>query len=221
MADFARILAAVDEVLETKGLPRYLDQARALSHTVTEADPVAVKIEELITASWEGTASELLAVLTPERPAKEWPKTPQGMGVRLKRIAPAMRKVGWTVEQLTRSDKKGSRRWRLAPSNGDGETTTPRAPQGEEEPANTPESPDMQDIPADLGFSADEPADEWWGTGDPDVSPPTSGQDIPASQNMPDNTDDLAGTSSTAAQQACLRCGKPTLNSDRLHITCR
>jgi hypothetical protein len=221
MADFARILAAVDEVLHTKGLLRYLDQARALSHAVTEADSVAVKIQELITVPWKGTANELLDLITPEKPAKEWPKTPQGMGVRLKRIAPAMRKLGWTVEQLPRSDKKGSRRWLLEPPNGDGDTEEPRTPQGKEEPANTSESPDMSEPPADLGFPADDPADEWWAADNPHVSPPTSRQNIPAGQAMSDNTDDLAGTPSTAVQHACLRCGKPTLNVDRLHLTCR
>jgi hypothetical protein len=216
MADFARILAAVDEVLHTKGLLRYLDQARALSHAVTEADPVAVKIQELITIPWEGTANELLTILTPERPSKEWPKTPQGMGVRLKRIAPAMRKLGWTVEQLPRSDKKGSRRWLLEPPNGDGETTAPRTPQGKEEPANTSESPDMSETPSDLGFPADDPADEWWAADNTHVSPPTSRQNISAGQAMSDNTDDLAGTPSTAVQHACLRCGQQLLHPESI-----
>jgi hypothetical protein len=221
MADFARIVAAVDDILHTKGLLRYLDQARALSHAVTEADPVAVKIQEMITVPWTGTAGDLLDILTPERPPKEWPRSPQGMGVRLKRIAPAMRKIGWTVEQLPRTDKKGSRRWLLEPPNGDGGTGEPRTPQGKEEPANMSESPDMSETPSDLGFPADDSADEWWAADNPHVSPPTSRQTVSAGQDMSDNTDDLAGTSSTAVQQACLRCGKPTLNVDRLHLTCR
>jgi hypothetical protein len=216
MADFARILAAVDDVLHTKGLLRYLDQARALSRTVAEADPVAVKIQELILVPWEGTASELLDRLSPERPPKEWPKTPQGMGVRLKRIAPAMRKIGWTIEQPPRSDKKGSRRWLLEPPDGDAGTDR-AAPDGEEDPGNTPDTPDTPDTSFDLGFSADESADDWWEADESDVSeadksdvsPPTSGESVSAGQDMSGNTDDLAGTSSTTAQQACLRCGEP------------
>jgi hypothetical protein len=119
MADFARILAAVDGILYTNGLDRYLDQARVLSRTVAEADPVAVKIQEVVTARWQGRASELLDTLTPEQPPRHWPKTPQGMGVRLRRIAPALRKLGWTIDQPPRSDKEGSRRWLLEPPPSD------------------------------------------------------------------------------------------------------
>ena len=42
MADFARILAAVDQVLGTDGLARYLDRARNLAADSLTADPFVI-----------------------------------------------------------------------------------------------------------------------------------------------------------------------------------
>ena len=105
MADFARVLLAVDEVLGTDGYTTYAEQASRTAETVAEGDSVAVAIRETITEPWEGTASELLKLLTAEKPPKDWPTTPQGMGGRLARAAPSLRSLGWTVEQEPRTKK--------------------------------------------------------------------------------------------------------------------
>jgi hypothetical protein len=81
MADFARILLAVDEVLGTDGYGTYTEQASRTAETVAEGDSVAVAIRENVTEPWEGTASALLKLLTVEKPPRDWPATPQGMGV--------------------------------------------------------------------------------------------------------------------------------------------
>jgi hypothetical protein len=115
MADFARVLLAVDKVLGTSAYKSYGEQAERVAEQVADADLVALAIREHITREWKGTAGELLKRLTPEKPPKDWPTTPQGMGGRLSRAAPALRRLGWTVERLPRSDKKGTRLWRIVP----------------------------------------------------------------------------------------------------------
>lgn len=113
MADFARVLLAVDKVLGTSAYASYGEQAQRVAEQVADADLVALAIREHIKSEWEGTAGELLKRFTPEKPPKEWPTTPQGMGGRLSRAAPTLRRLGWTVEQPPRQAR--SRRWRIVP----------------------------------------------------------------------------------------------------------
>jgi hypothetical protein len=61
---------------------------------------------------WEGTAGDLLDQLTPERPPRAWPKTPQGMGRAITKIAPGLRKVGIEVDH-SREAGSGRRIWKL------------------------------------------------------------------------------------------------------------
>lgn len=126
MADFARIVLAVDEVLNTAGYATYTEQARTVSEQVAEGDSVAIAIRETITASWEGTASELLKRLTVEKPPKDWPTTPQGMGGRLVRAAPSLRSLGWIVEQGQRTSK--ARRWAITPPEEYPASSSPSSP---------------------------------------------------------------------------------------------
>ncbi len=55
---------------------------------------------------WTGTATELLTGLDRqhERPPKHWPTTPQNLGGRLRRAAPALRGIGIGIE-FDRDDK--------------------------------------------------------------------------------------------------------------------
>lgn len=113
MADFARILLAVDQVLGTDGYGRYAEQAGQVAEQVADADSVALALRYQITTPWDGTASELLTMLAPTGSAKDWPATPQAMGGRLVRAAPALRNLGWTVEAPDRA--KRNRGWFIAP----------------------------------------------------------------------------------------------------------
>jgi hypothetical protein len=81
MADFARILAAVDAELGTDTLKRYASQAAYLAAEGLSGDLFAARIRELITSEWEGTSAQLLALVTPAglsaedwKAPKEWPK---------------------------------------------------------------------------------------------------------------------------------------------------
>jgi hypothetical protein len=65
--------------------------------------------------SWDGTASDLLTVLSaavPEdtRKAKSWPTTPRGMSGALRRAAPGLRKLGLTLDLDKREPDKNRRR---------------------------------------------------------------------------------------------------------------
>lgn len=117
MADFARLACAAapafgwtpDAMLDA------LEGNRADAvEAVIEADPVAVAVRSIAAerersglSAWQGTASELLPLVN-ERASLEhqreraWPKDAARLSARLRRVAPALRRVG--VEIATPSD---------------------------------------------------------------------------------------------------------------------
>jgi hypothetical protein len=100
MADFAHVLAAVDQLYDTNGLARFMDQARVMAEDLLSADPflVAMAAAKL---DFKGTAAQLLEDLTPaeeRRLPRDWPKNARAVTGLLKRNAPALRKAGWTVQ---------------------------------------------------------------------------------------------------------------------------
>jgi len=111
MADFARVLAAVDGVRGTRSLETYLGQGDRLAEDVVEGDSVGTAIRGFMAnrSSWSGTMQDLLAEITPDEPGRDFPKTPRKLGSRLKRLAPALEAVGVFVHQPGKTDK--TRRW--------------------------------------------------------------------------------------------------------------
>jgi hypothetical protein len=119
MADFARVLAALDTVTGWDTLASYRAKAAALALTLIEGNTFAYAIYRLATTpgpdggprSWEGTAAELLDTLrqicTDTRlPAADLPDDVRAVGRQVREIAPALRKAGVDI----RSRKTGSRR---------------------------------------------------------------------------------------------------------------
>jgi hypothetical protein len=101
MADFARLAAAVDCVLPGNcALDVYLDQRERIAEAVIESEPVALAIQALVTAEgwWQGRPAELLAYITPEKPPKDWPRTPRSLSGYVARLTPALDQVGISVE---------------------------------------------------------------------------------------------------------------------------
>ncbi len=101
MADYARVLAALDAVTEPSGdrqaLARYVGQADALADAVIDGDPFVAAVVALVrrAGTWSGNASALLAdVEAPDRRPRGWPTSAQAVGSRLKRYAPALRTAG-------------------------------------------------------------------------------------------------------------------------------
>lgn len=119
MADYARVLAAVDKVLGTDGLTTYRGLADDLAHDVVTSDPVLIALAKSVHEERTVTSTELLAVITPYdvhgRAPKDWPKARTLTAV-LRRQASALRRLGWTVEEIPR-DSTGYKvlRWRLKP----------------------------------------------------------------------------------------------------------
>ena len=131
MADFARMLAAVDHVMGTDGLPRFLSQAGDLATDAVEGDPVLFAITDRITTTWTGTAGDLLAMITPDtegwRPPKGWPVSARALTTLLRNRGLSLRALGWSLVDLGRGGPTKTLRWELSPPQGQ---ATPQATAG-------------------------------------------------------------------------------------------
>ncbi|GBG39361.1 ATP-binding protein [Mycobacterium montefiorense] len=124
MADFGRTLAAVDEALAADGLRRYLSRADQLSEDSLSADPF---IERLRTSTLEPiigkSAGELLAMTTPAgdqwRRPKDWPKNGRDITAILRRHAPALRSLGWTIDDDGARNHRNVLLWTISPPQED------------------------------------------------------------------------------------------------------
>jgi hypothetical protein len=120
LADFARVLHALDAVTGWDTVADYADTASDIAAAVVEADPLAVRVLWLLNrdGKFEGTADELLRMLTPEFPPRDWPKAPQSLSARLKRSAPALREQGITVEFTRGTGKDRTRKVTIGRASG-------------------------------------------------------------------------------------------------------
>ena len=102
MADFGRVLLAVDRITGSDGAEVYARLGDDLAGDAVATDLVLAALVATVRYPWQGTASELLALLDPHRPTptpREWPRSPRGMAGHLIRHAPALRRLGWTAER--------------------------------------------------------------------------------------------------------------------------
>ncbi|MFF0184908.1 ATP-binding protein [Streptomyces sp. NPDC005244] len=141
MADFARVLAAVDQVQGWTTLDSYRAGARDAVADVLEGEPFATAVVALVDAAGpEGitlTAQQLLdSVQTPERLPKKWPKDSTRAAGQLKRLAPALRTVGVHLDDTQRLPKGNrSRLYKLTAS----ESRRKTAPAAPTAPATAPD----------------------------------------------------------------------------------
>lgn len=145
MADFARVLAAVDQTQGWNTLDDYLATSANVATDAMEGDPFAMAISHLVeqAGTWQGTAGQLLDALpTPMVRPPNWPKDATRASGRVKRLAPLLRSIGVTVDDTQRS--RDRHRHRLL--------TLTRAPD-EEESASTPEQGPLwsEEPPDDYG----------------------------------------------------------------------
>lgn len=126
MADFAHVLAAVDRIQGSDGLGRYRDQSGALASDAVTSTPVLVALTGAVTSPWRGASAELLellkATLGDTRPPKGWPAGARALTSELKRRAPSLRRLGWTVELTDEKTKRGQV-WEITPPVGSGDET--------------------------------------------------------------------------------------------------
>ncbi|MET8294726.1 ATP-binding protein [Streptomyces sp. NPDC005180] len=110
MADFARVLAAVDQVQEWNTLGSYLATSANVAGDALEGDPFGTAVASLVEASgtWCGTAGQLLEQLPLPggiRPPG-WPKDATRASGRIKRLAPLLRSIGVAVDDTQRSQDR-------------------------------------------------------------------------------------------------------------------
>ncbi|MFJ2005976.1 ATP-binding protein [Streptomyces chartreusis] len=106
MADFARVLAAVDQTQGWNTLGDYLATSANVATDALEGDLFAMAIAALVdkVGTWQGTAGQLLEALpTPMVRPKNWPVDPTRAGGRVKRLAPLLRSIGVMVDDTQRS----------------------------------------------------------------------------------------------------------------------
>jgi hypothetical protein len=108
MADFAKWVVACEAALPWNPgffMRAYEDIRVDTVETLLESDAAAIAVRALIARQpdWKGTATDLLTKLNAAaadefRKAENWPKTPRGMSGALRRVAPGLRKLGYTLE---------------------------------------------------------------------------------------------------------------------------
>lgn len=194
MADFCRVLAAVDQVAGWDTTATYQASTTDIAESVVEADPFATALRDLGGFA-EGTAAELLEKLTTslrEKPPRGWPRTPRGAAGALKRVTPALRELGWTVTHGRRAGGNRDRTIMIA------------GPAGADD---RPDRPNRPGLPADLGERRDgcDPPAEEAGTVREDpgtVGTPAAGQPsrigTASDQRERDSRDDWAGRGGSA-----------------------
>jgi len=118
MADFAKWVTASESGLgfeQGSFMKAYSNNRAAAIEIGLESDPLAQSVIDLSGCeAWEGTATELLEDLTELVPdklskSKVWPKTPQSLSNRLRRLAPVLREIGIEIE-FARESNTGRRR---------------------------------------------------------------------------------------------------------------
>lgn len=124
MADFSRVLAAVDEVLSHDGLRRYMSRGDQLSEDSLSADPFIEQLRRHTREPLRGqSGGDLLALITPcgdqwRRP-KEWPRNGRDVTSLLRRHAPALRNLEWAIENDGARNHRNVLLWTIYPPHKD------------------------------------------------------------------------------------------------------
>jgi hypothetical protein len=113
LADFGRILAAVDMAEGTNAFELFMDQRSRIAAEVVDGEPVAEAVLEFIRGrgNWSGTVSELMKLITPCSPPKGWPQQPRALAGHLRRLGPVLRAEG--INACPPRPKDKTRTWRL------------------------------------------------------------------------------------------------------------
>lgn len=113
MADYARILAALDRVRGTDGLGLYLAQHSRIAADEIDTDPIgaALMVFAASVGEWTGTAGDLWKRITPEPRPDDWPRSSRGFSGKLRRLIPSLAIVGVQVIPPAKTDK--TRRYKV------------------------------------------------------------------------------------------------------------
>jgi hypothetical protein len=127
MADFHRVLLAVDAVLGTEGSQRYRRKSDELAVDTAASDPLIVALTKVLADAVPEprTAAKLLQMVDADRwdlesRPKGWPRTAKELSNALTRHAPTLRRLGWTITKHDRGGKLRSLQWTIAAPAGSG-----------------------------------------------------------------------------------------------------
>lgn len=122
MADFAKVVLALDELRDTDGYSEYLHDIEAQAHDVFFNEPFLILLRKAVTTPFEGDAATLHnRMLTAHRtletavPWEEVPRKPIWVTTKLKQHADALRRAGWKVKNLGNRNGRKLTIWRLEP----------------------------------------------------------------------------------------------------------
>lgn len=107
MADFARVLAAMDASIGTSSFDLFTGQEARIAQDVLDADIVGESIKRFMVGrtEWTGTMRELQSELRTDETRRDWPKTPRALGGKVRRLAPSLRVIGIEVTLPVERDK--------------------------------------------------------------------------------------------------------------------
>lgn len=210
MADFAVLIAAAEPALgwEPGSFEALYRRARlAASQTALEADPVAEALLAWLgdRQEWKGRTKDLLAQLPPpSEHSRSWPRSPQGLSSRLRRLCPDLRRAGIVVISPRDSDRPRLLRIHRADSD-------------ESPPATSSGSSGSSELACQAGSSADvvptpsaevrrDPTQGRPDTDEPSSSTSTLEPACGAAPDELDEPDDVAGEGSGRAQPPPDRC---------------
>ncbi|MGH9253504.1 MAG: DUF3854 domain-containing protein [Vicinamibacterales bacterium] len=110
MADWARWSTAAEPACgwaDGDVLRAYRESRQTAIEATLDGDLLATAIRAL-PLPWDGTASDLLARLSPGERRRGWPESPRGLSAALRRLAPQLRRIGIVIE-TTREAHTGRR----------------------------------------------------------------------------------------------------------------
>jgi len=144
MADFARIVSAVDKVRGTDGLKRYESRSADLAVDLLSGEPFFLAIQDAISETFTGSAADLLHQVKPtdsewRAPRTGWPTNGRAATGALRRLAPTMRKAGWSVADAGRNGHYKTLLWTITPPPLPPEKTGERPPQPPQPPHSDPQ----------------------------------------------------------------------------------
>lgn len=210
MADFARVLAAVDHITGWHTLDSYTASSANVAADALEGDPFGSAVVTLVEAmaTWTGTAGALLEHLPhPEVPHPRWPKDATRAGGQLKRLAPILRSVGITFDDTQRTPDRHRQRLYTLTAPEHGCITASAASAASATPSDLREPADASATPSVRSVSAKHPRDPIADAA-ADTGPPSASTTRTPSHLHRDPSPDAADTADAGMQHIS---GRPVL----------
>lgn len=122
MADFGKILLAIDSILGTDGFTEYLYDMESHSRTALASEPFLILLRDTVNAPFHGDAATLHKNLVARSRTggysfslDEVPRRAAWVTTQLKRFAGSLRRAGWKIEDLGNRNHAKVKMWRIEP----------------------------------------------------------------------------------------------------------